>query len=79
MPETQENKPLSVRPDHRIRREKAKDHTLGLRNVLNIIFMIGAAIGAYMYFFTDKTTIGVYIVLGAMAVKMVECIIRMLR
>ena len=71
--------PLSERPDHRIIRERAHDHTLGLRNVLNIIFMIGAIIGAVLYFFTDHTTLGVYIVLGAMAVKMVECCIRMLR
>ncbi|MBR5083600.1 MAG: hypothetical protein IKX33_03295 [Prevotella sp.] len=72
-------KPLSERPDHRIKKERAHDHTLALRNVLNIIFMIGAVIGAVLYFFTDHTTIGIYIVLGAMAVKMAECCIRMLR
>ena len=71
--------PLSERPDHRIKKERAHDHTLGLRNVLNIIFMIGAIIGAVLYFFTDHTTLGVYIVLGAMAVKIVECCLRMLR
>lgn len=71
--------PLSVRPDHRMKKERKYDHTLGLRNVLNIIFMIGAIIGAALYFFSDHRTIGVYVVLGAMAVKMVECCIRMLR
>ena len=71
--------PLSVRPDHRMKKERRHDHTLGLRNVLNIIFMIGAIIGAALYLFTDHTKMGVYIVLAAMAVKMVECCIRMLR
>jgi hypothetical protein len=70
---------LSTRPDHRMRKDRAHDHTLGLRNILNIIFMVGALIGAIFYFFTDHTTIGIYIMLGAMAVKMVECCIRMLR
>ena len=59
--------------------DERPDRYLKLRNILNLIFMIGAIIGAVLYFFTDHTTLGVYIVLGAMAVKMVECCIRMLR
>ncbi len=70
---------ISVRPEHSIRQKRPHDHTLGLRNVLNIIFMISAIIGAVLYFFTEHTRIGVYVVLGAMAVKMVECCIRMLK
>jgi hypothetical protein len=46
--------------------------------VLNIIFMLMAIIGVVLYF-TDYRTIGTYVLLASMAVKMVECCIRLLR
>jgi hypothetical protein len=47
----------------------------GLRQVLNIIFMIGAVIGMIVYFFGNKT-IGTIIILVAMLFKIVECVFR---
>ena len=67
----------SRRPLRRHRRERGDD-MLKLRNVLNIIFMTMAIIGVVVYS-TEYRTIGTYILLASMAVKMVECCIRMLR
>ena len=65
------------RPERRHRRQH-DDNMLKFRNVLNIIFMLMAIIGVVLYF-TDYRTIGTYVLLASMAVKMVECCIRMLR
>ena len=62
----------------RHRRERGDDNMLKFRNVLNIIFMVMAIIGVIVYF-TEYRTIGTYILLASMAVKMVECCIRLLR
>ena len=48
-----------------------------LRNILNIIFMLGAVIGLIIYFYSDKT-IGAYVILAAIGVKLVECSIRLI-
>ena len=66
------------RPLRRHRRERGDDNMLKFRNVLNIIFMVMAIIGVIDYF-TEYRTIGTYILLASMAVKMVECCIRLLR
>lgn len=60
------------------RREAASDQLLGLRNVLNIIFMLLAIVGVCIYVWGDST-IGTYIIIGGMAFKMVECSLRMLK
>ena len=49
----------------------------GLRNTLNIIFMVLAVIGVVVYLCAEGN-IGIYIILGAMVIKMVECCLRML-
>ncbi len=49
-----------------------------LRNILNIIFIIGAVVGMLCYFFKNEE-IGIVIVLGAMAFKMCECVIRLVK
>lgn len=53
-------------------------NNLLIRNILNIIFMVGAIVGVSIYYFSDKTT-GIYIVLGAMVFKMAECCLRFFR
>lgn len=58
--------------------ENAPKPFLRLRNVLNIIFIIGAVVGMYLYFFGNQTT-GTIIILGAMAFKIVECSLRFIR
>ena len=65
-------------PHRRRHRKPASDQLLGFRNVLNIIFMVMAIIGVIVYF-SEYRTIGTYILLASMAVKMVECCIRLLR
>lgn len=49
-----------------------------LRNVLNIIFMLGAIIGIAIYLLGDST-IGTIVILAAMSFKIVECSLRLIR
>ena len=70
------NNPAPSTP--RRRHRKPKDPMFGLRNALNIIFMVLAVVGVVVYLCADNSTIGVYIILAAMVFKMVECCIRML-
>jgi hypothetical protein len=60
------------------RREKKQDSNLRLRNILNIIFMVMALVGVIVYL-CNQTFIGTIIILAAMAVKMVECVMRMIK
>ena len=59
------------------KREKQPAQNLKIRNILNIIFMIGAIIGLLMYFYSDKFA-GTIIILIAMSIKIAESIIRMI-
>lgn len=52
-----------------------KDNHLRLRNVLNIIFMLLAIIGAAVYYWSDHTT-GAIILLVAVVFKIVESALR---
>jgi hypothetical protein len=60
------------------RPDKDQDQFWPIRNVLNIIFIIGAVIGVSVYFFAN-TTIGTFIVLGSMVFKIAETILRFIR
>lgn len=51
---------------------------LRLRNILNIIFMIGAIIGVGYYLKVDHTT-GIYIIFASMIFKFIESAIRLLK
>lgn len=65
-------------PRHHRRPEqdaKKGSQMLRLRNVLNIIFMLGAIIGLAFYFFVNQTT-GTIIILVAMAFKLIESALR---
>jgi hypothetical protein len=55
--------------------EKAHDGSLKLRNLLNIIFMIGAVAGVALYFLVSQT-IGTIVILAAIVFKIIECCIR---
>lgn len=75
---TDENTPqLARKPRHHSREEQPKPYLL-IRNVLNLIFMIGAIVGVAIYFFSNES-IGTIVVLCAMLFKIVECSLRMLR
>ena len=52
-----------------------QDKFLKIRNILNIIFMIGAIAGVLIYFYADRPT-GTIIILVAMVFKMIESILR---
>jgi len=55
-----------------------KDKFFVIRNILNSIFIIGAIVGMLVYFFSNQT-VGTIIILAAMALKLVECCLRMMR
>jgi hypothetical protein len=55
--------------------DERPDRYLKLRNILNLIFMIGAIIGVCIYLWRNST-VGTIIILGAMVFKMVECVYR---
>ena len=54
------------------------NNKLKLRNILNIIFMVGAVIGVGIYLLAD-TFVGTIVVLAAMCFKIVECSLRLIR
>ena len=47
-----------------------------IRNIMNIVFMLGAIVGLIVYFSHSKET-GTYIILVAMVVKFFEASLRM--
>ncbi len=49
-----------------------------LRNILNIIFMLGALIGMVIYFKVDHQ-IGTIVILSSMLFKIVECVFRFIK
>ncbi len=57
-------------------KDKQPPRYLKLRNILNIIFMVGAIVGLLMYFYGDRF-IGTIVIMIAMAIKIAESIIRM--
>ena len=66
---------LARRPHRHVRQPKSN---LRLRNILNITFMVLAIIGVIVYL-CKQTFIGTIIILAAMAVKMIECVMRMIK
>ena len=62
------------RPVHK---QKSNKH-MSLRNILNMIFMIGAIVGIIVYY-AYNSQIGTIVILVAMAFKFVECIFRFIK
>lgn len=54
------------------------DRYIALRNVLNLIFMLGALIGVGIYFFGNQQ-VGTIAILVAMLFKIVECVFRFIK
>lgn len=65
------------RPSHH-RREKERDRFFVVRNILNLIFVVGAVVGMLLYFFHDET-VGTIVIFSAMAFKIVECVFRIIK
>lgn len=51
---------------------------LKFRNILNILFMLGAILGIILYF-TVGHTLGTYVILTAIGVKFIECCLRLIK
>lgn len=54
------------------------DRYIGLRNILNAIFMLGALAGVLVYYMWDSWT-GTIIILVSMLFKIVECVFRFIK
>ena len=67
----------TISPNNHRRDENHTDRFLKIRNILNIIFMLGAVIGVLLYFTVGHTP-GTIIILAAMVFKIVECCLRFL-
>lgn len=63
---------------HHHRREDNGDKFFKIRNILNLIFILGAVVGMIFYFFFGKET-GIVIILVSMAFKFFECIFRFIK
>lgn len=64
---------------HRQRGENQREDRFAmLRQVLNLLFMVGAVAGLTVYF-TKSTQVGTYIILFSMVLKIVECVLRLLK
>ena len=52
-----------------------------IRNILNIIFMIGAVVGVYFFLSKneEKQNLGLYIILFSMVFKITESALRMIK
>jgi len=74
--EINHNNTASTPPTRRHHSEE--DQYFRLRNLLNIIFMLGALAGVAIYLWADRT-IGTVIILVAMLFKIVECVFRLKR
>ena len=60
------------------RRGEKDDRYIVLRNILNIIFMVGAVAGLIVYFKVSQDT-GTIIILISMVFKIVECVFRFMK
>lgn len=67
----------TIRPERHHRRPE-EDKYFKIRNVLNIIFIIGAIAGMAVFYLHDRT-LGTIIILTAMAFKIAECCFRFIR
>ena len=65
-------------PRHHRGKETKEDRFFRIRNVLNIIFIIGALVGLVLYFASDHTS-GTIVILAAMVFKIVESCLRFFR
>ncbi len=58
--------------------EPRRDRFLWIRNILNLVFMLGAVVGVVVYF-VGNDRMGLYVILGAMLFKIAECCFRFIK
>ena len=56
--------------------EKGRSRVFYIRQILNIIFIIGAIAGAIVYWTQPDETLGILIIMTSMFFKMAECVLR---
>ena len=56
--------------------EKGRSRIFYIRQILNIIFIIGAIAGAIFYWTQPDETLGILIIMTSMFFKMAECVLR---
>lgn len=64
--------------DNSVNHRNRGDRYIVLRNILNIIFMVGALAGMAVYFKVDHQA-GTIVILSSMLFKIVECVFRFLK
>lgn len=62
---------------HRNENDSVQGKLFKFRNILNMIFMIGAIVGVVLYLALSHT-VGTIVILVAMSFKIVECSLRFL-
>ena len=68
----------NYRQHRRDENDAPQDRYIVLRQWLNLLFMVGAVAGLAVYF-TKSTQVGTYIILFSMVLKIVECVLRLLK
>ncbi len=63
----------------RRKRLREDDRFFAIRNVLNVIFMLGALVGVAFYLMKSDSNVGIIIIMASMAFKVVECCLRFIR
>ena len=58
--------------------DNGEDKYRMLRQILNILFMLGAVIGVIVYFYYGRD-LGTIIILVSMAFKLAECVFRLIK
>ncbi|TGX81850.1 hypothetical protein E5358_08920 [Palleniella muris] len=53
-----------------------KSRVFVIRQILNIIFMIGAVSGGLLYWLQPEPTLGILVIMTSMFFKMAECVLR---
>jgi len=65
----------SLERRHRNEEERDADRLFKIRNILNIIFMIGVVVGVVLYFYVAHN-VGTIVILSAIVFKLIECSLR---
>ncbi|MCI6619656.1 MAG: hypothetical protein MSD82_12480 [Prevotella sp.] len=73
-PETT-NRPRSYRSH---KEDRSPDRFFKVRNILNILFMLGAVVGVLIYFYANRT-VGTIVILISMVFKIIESTLRFIR
>lgn len=63
---------------HSHKDDRSPDRFFKIRNILNILFMMGAVIGVLIYLYSNRT-VGTVVILISMVFKIIESTLRFIR